>query len=174
MAWLLPARQRGLSLLEVLVMMTIVAVLVAALTLSMDGSASRQLENAARRAQQLIQLACERANASASDIGIAVQHDALRFGFLDALGWHALDATDSSDPLRARKLADAVTLTVSRDGQRLTPAAEPPRSAQLACLGSGEMTPFELEFSSDATPERWQLTGRFDQSLELSRDDHVR
>ena len=166
-------KQRGLSLLEVLVVIAIVAVMIAALTLSFGGSASRRLENAARRAQALVELACDRASLSGGDMGIRVTRDRLDFGFMDAAGWHAIAGQDSGDPLRPRALGDGVTLRLQRDGRELR-LGDATVGPQLACLGSGELTPFELELRADDTHEAWQLRGDAMRRFTLERIDAAR
>ncbi|MCB1560797.1 MAG: GspH/FimT family pseudopilin [Xanthomonadales bacterium] len=165
--------QRGLSLLEVLVVIAIVAALLAALTLSFGGSASRRLENRARRAQALIELACDRASLSGSDMGIRVGESQLEFGFIDAVGWHPVAGADSGDPLRPRSLGDAVTVRLQRDGRELR-LGDVAAGPQLACLGSGELTPFVLEFRSDDSDDAWRLRGDALRRLTLERIDASR
>ena len=168
------AQARGFTLLEVLVVMAIVAALIAALTLSFAGSASRRLENAARRAQALIELSCDRASLSGSDMGIRVVRDPsgdrLDFGFIDVGGWHAIVGQDSSDPLRPRALGEAVTLRLQRDGRELRLDGEA-GGPQLACLGSGELTPFALELRAAGSNEAWRLRGDAMQRFTLERID---
>jgi len=161
-----PASQRGLSLLEVLVVVAILAVLTAALILSSGGGASRQLQNAAERVRDLVALACERAEVSGSDIGIAVQENRLRFGFLDDGGWHPI-AVGGSDALRERGLGPGIRLRLVRDGRESHPGATSP-GPQLACSGSGELTPFELHVDGEGVSAGWVLSGRFDGSLSLA------
>ncbi len=162
--------QRGLSLLEVLVVMAIVAVLVAAITLSFGGGDSRRLENAARRAQALIELACDRASLSGSDMGIRVSRDRLEFGFIDVAGWHAIEGNDSAEALRPRVLGEGVSLQLRSDGRELRLDGEA-GGPQLACLGSGELTPFTLELRADGVDEAWRLRGDGIARLTLERID---
>lgn len=160
---------QGISLLELLVVLAIAGVLVAALSLSIGGNASRRLENAARQTQALIELACDRAGISGSDMGIRVEADRLRFGFIDALGWH--EWVDGSDePLRPRLLGDGIALHLRRDGREWSLRASE-TGPQLACLGSGELTPFELRISAAEVDSSWQLLGTVNGELKLERID---
>jgi len=165
-------RQQGLSLLEVLVVLAIVGVMLAALTLSLGGGESRRLENSARRAEALIRLACDRAAFSGTDMGIAVAEDRLRFGMLDGDGWHPIVAEDPADPLRPRALGENLRLSLYRQGRRMSPGRDPGAAeAQLVCLGTGELTPFELRVDASdeaAGSEGWLLRGQADGRLELS------
>jgi general secretion pathway protein H len=167
------ARARGFTLIEVLVVLVIVAVVVGALTLSIGGSGARELENAARRQQGLIQLACERATISGRDIGFAPLQDGMRYGYYEIEGWRPL-REDRNDELRPRPWGEGVEVVAERDGESLGLAAEPPADPPFACLASGELTPLRLELARAGVAERWELAGRLDGRIELRRIDDAR
>ena len=77
---------RGFSLIEILVVLVIAGVLAGALVIAAGSSGPRELENAARRAQALVQLACERALIGGRDIGFAPVEGGLRFGYFEPDG----------------------------------------------------------------------------------------
>ena len=168
-----PSRRRppGFTLLEVLVVLAIVAVLASLAVLSTGGLASRGSERAAARAEALLRLACERAAATGRDVGIAVVEDGLRFGYLLPEGFRAV-GNDPADPLRPRDLGGELQLSLVREGEPLALSDDPPGAAQLACLASGEMTPFELLVG--AAGHRWRIVGRMDGSIARERDDAPR
>jgi len=160
---------RGFTLVEVLVVVVIIGVVIGAVSLAISGSGSRELENAARRAELRIHLACERALVSGQDIGFSLIEGALRFGYLRGERW--LPVADSADEaLRERALGEGITYTLRRDGLPLT--ADDEEKPQLACYASGELTPFELEFSRAGINEGWRLLAQLDGRLELSRTSH--
>jgi len=162
-------RAAGFSLIELLVVVVIVGVLVSAVTLATGGSASRQLETAAQRAQRLIQLACERAEATGVDMGFAIGTRGLRFGYLRGEAWLPIDER-AAEELRERPLAAAVELTARRDGDILLDG-DSATQPQLLCSSAGELTPFELDLSHPGVAERWRLSGAPDGRLELARID---
>lgn len=169
-----PAAQRagagGFTLLELLVVMAIMAVVAGMAVLASGGVGSRRLENAARSAEALVGLACERASVTGRDLGIALVEDGLRFGYLVPQGFQPVP-DDPADPLRPRPLGTALHLTLVRDGEVLDPQPDPPATPQLACFASGELTPFRLELAAEGEGERWLLQGRLDGTLELERAD---
>lgn len=167
------ARRAGFTLLELLVVLAIVAVIAGVAALSVGGVGSRAGENAARRAQALLELACERAALTGRDIGVAVVEDGLRFGYLTPQGFR-LVGDDPADPLRARPLGEGLVLTLEREGEVLPAVADPPATPQLACLGSGEMTPFRLDIAREGEPVSWVLAGSLDGTLTLERSDDAR
>jgi general secretion pathway protein H len=159
-------RPRGFTLIEILVVLVIVGVVVAAVGMSVAGSGARQLENAARRAQALVALACERAVLGGRDLGFAAVEGGLRFGYFELDGWHEL-VDNPSDELRPRALGEGVELSVERDGERLVLSLDAPVEPPFACLSSGELTPFALELSRSGVAEVWRLEGRLDATLTL-------
>ncbi len=165
---------RGFTLIEVLVVVVIVGVVVGAATLAISASGSRELENAARRAEARIALACERALVSGQDLGFSLIEGSLRFGYMLPTRWQAV--SDSPDEaLRERPIGEGIALRLTRDGLDVVDApagddliADKP---QFICFSSGELTPFELELARDGVAERWHLLARVDGNLELTRED---
>ena len=134
----------GVSLIELLVAVAIVEVMAAAVVVAFPDLAGRSLEAGAARVRGLLELACERAERSGRDLGIAVAADALAFGpFIDSV-WRPLP-DDPGEALRPHRLASGQTLRLRRDGVAWALPDELPSTPQLACLASGERTPFELE-----------------------------
>jgi general secretion pathway protein H len=172
-AGLRPSLASGFTLIEILVVLVIVGVLAAALLFAAGGSGPRELENAARRAQALIAVACERAVIGGRDIGFAPVEGGLRFGYFELDGWHELpDRPD--DELRPRALGAGIALEARQDGEVLPLAPDAPEQPPFACLASGELTPFTLRFTRAGVDDAWQLDARLDGSLELALLDAAR
>lgn len=155
---------RGFSLIELLVVVVIVAVLALAVTLSVAGSADRQLLREADRFESLVRLACEKAEQSGREIGVDV--DAAGFSFRELAGDTWRDA-DAETELRARAWLDGVSVTLAREGRGVDLATRdaPPK---IVCFSSGEMTPFALTLAlADATPYR--ITGSDDGTTKRDR-----
>lgn len=163
------AVQHGLALIEVLVVVAIAGVLLGAVTLAFPDSAARRLDNAAQRAQALIQLACERAELSGRDIGIGVAQRRLGFGPLREGRWQPI-VQRSDEPLRARELDPLVELSLRRDGAPLPLTEELPERPQLACLATGELVPFEMELTL-AAGARARIVGSAAGMVTRERDD---
>ena len=161
---------RGFTLIELLVVVVIAGIVVAAMTLSWRGSGVREVENAARRAEALIALACERAVIGGRDIGFTPVADGLRFGYFQRDGWREL-APGGSDELRPRPLGEQIVLRAQRDGVELELAQDAPEEPAFACFASGEMTPFELEIARADAPLPWRLSGTLDGKLRLQEGD---
>jgi general secretion pathway protein H len=159
---------RGFSLIELLVVLVIIGVVLGAVTLAMGGSGEREVEDAARRAQARVQLACERALLGGHDIGFSLVGEVLRFGYLTPKGWQPF-TPGQGEELRERPLGAGLALQLRRDGVVIADAAE--AAPQLVCHASGELTPFELEVARSDVTRRWQLSGTLDGRVELAAID---
>lgn len=160
----------GFTLIEILVVLVIAGVLIGALVIASGGSGPRQLENAARRAQSLVAVACERAVLSGRDLGFAAVDDGLRFGYFELDGWEEI-ADRPDEELRPRALGDGIALEAFREGEAIELANTAPERPPFACLASGELTPFVLRVTRPGVRDAWRLEGRLDGTLDLALDD---
>lgn len=157
--------QRGLSLIELLVVMAVIGAVLVGVTLSLVGSGARELETAARRTQALLQLACERAELTGLDIGWRLDDRGLRFGPMRFDGWQPID-DDAGDELRPRPWDPGIAVALWREGEVLDLGGEP-EQAQLVCLASGELSPFVLELHRAGVDGGWRLRGELVGTLTL-------
>lgn len=159
-------------MIELLVVVVIVSVVLGAVVLKMSGRDDRVLEDAARRSQALIVLACERAAATGIDVGFSLINDRWQFGYLRPQGWLPI-ADQSSEELRPREIGSNLQHELRREGQLVNPAADAERP-QLLCASSGELSPFELRLGLLNQPFRWRIRGLLDGRVELESLDERR
>lgn len=164
-----PVPGPGFTLIELLVVVVILAALIGAATLAFPDLGARRGDNAAARVEALLRLACERALASGRDVGIAVSRTGFAFGHFRAGRFEPV-ADSPAEALRPRSIDAAVTLGLRVDGRALVLADDPPAAPQLACLASGELTPFVLELTLPDGGTR-RLHGRPSGALAWEDDD---
>ncbi len=164
------ARERGFSLIEVLVVVVILGVVVAAVALSIGGNASRELEAQAARLQALLRLGCEQSELTGRDLGIFVSRRRIEFAWRGPDRWYPL-ADAPREALRPREFDAAIEVALERDGERLALQEDAPADPQLLCVASGELSPFRMQLSRGDVPEHWQLEGRPDGQVLRDRLD---
>lgn len=170
-AFYLPWRYRGLAsgftLIELLVVVVIVAVLAAALTLSIGSvGGARQLEHEAERLQALLSHACEQAEISGREIGLSFANDGYAFSRFEGDSWQPLKL--GNEALRRRHW-NGITLSLQRNGTRVSVLKDLPDKPQLVCFSSGEITPFQLDLILGELDMRYRLSGQPDGTLTLAK-----
>ncbi|HET9484744.1 MAG TPA: prepilin-type N-terminal cleavage/methylation domain-containing protein [Xanthomonadales bacterium] len=143
------ARQRGLSLVELLVAIAILAALYGAIVVAVEAvGGARTLEREGTRFAALVGVACERAQVSGRDYGIHVARDGYAFSIALADGWRI----ERTGDLRPRELARGLSLSLEREGTDAELLEDLPDAPQAACFASGELTPFVATFSAGELP----------------------
>jgi len=147
---------RGFSLIEILVVLVILGVAIAAVTLGIAGaSGGRQLERDAERVGALLVYACEQAELGGRDIGVSFSRTGYRFGRNNHVAWELL----RDGELRPRKWSVDAVAALSRDGNRVTVDNEFPEKPQVVCFSSGELTAFRLDLDLPDSALRYRIEG---------------
>lgn len=156
------ARVRGMSLIELLVVVAIVAIVATAVTLSVDlGGAPRIVEREARRLDALVRLACERAQMSGHDYGVHLARTRYAFSVFVPTGWKI----ETREDLRPRELPRGAELAATREGIALELKEQVPPEPQAVCFASGELSPFDAEVAIGGS--RHALHAQPDGEIEL-------
>ncbi|HET8552306.1 MAG TPA: type II secretion system minor pseudopilin GspH [Gammaproteobacteria bacterium] len=188
------AANRGLTLMEILVVLVIIAVVAgfAVLsTVSLGGDTPQ--ERTARRVAALIQLASENAVMGSKQYGIEIQPHGYRFFIYNGTSWQPITKDQTFHP---RHLDSSIVLTLQLEGRPITlpqpvtamPAAEgapaPATSAlaqgsdngtqattgphpQILALSSGELTAFDLEISDVGHKTSYHVRGHMNGKIQL-------
>lgn len=123
------ARQRGFSLIEVLVVIVIVSVFIGLTTMSVDGMQSRRSEEELERVRRLLEMAGDYAETRGTQLAVEFLPNGYRFSELQTDGeWHLLFPPS---PFAERSWPSGVSVThVEVDGvqapMRIVFGSEPP------------------------------------------------
>jgi general secretion pathway protein H len=148
-------RQQGFTLLEILVVITIIGILAGMATLSIGGTDRRELQNEARRLQQLLSMATDEAAFNHQNLGFELDDQQYRFFRFDDDNDEWLALTDK--PWQEHTLPPFAQLNLELEaeaGDLLSAETENNQASSfnkkeqpaLLILASGEITPFSLEF----------------------------
>jgi general secretion pathway protein H len=169
-------RSGGFSLLELLVVVTIIGIFAGAAVLSLGVLGSdREIEQEVFRFRSLIDLLREEAVMESRDYGVLFSETGYRFYIYDYERFTWLDPIGDNF-LVEHQLQEPLALSLALEGREvaLEPDFDPEfleePEPQLIIFASGEMTPFEAGFYRGVADGRFLLTGELDGTLEVSQD----
>ncbi|MEQ8798877.1 MAG: type II secretion system minor pseudopilin GspH [Salinisphaeraceae bacterium] len=181
-------RQRGFTLLEILVVMFIISIIVGFAVLSIDGRGGEdRLQREAERMDALLSLAADEAILFGTQMGVDFTPEGYRFLRLQQEGWVPL--AGGQTPLRPRELPEGIrlrSLEADSNKDRFDPLApggatdesadeddedsEERRRPDLLLLSSGEVSPFQFELSSENVAARYLFEGKITGEIEMRRE----
>lgn len=166
--------QRGMTLIEILVVVLIIGALATLVTLSIGVlGEDRELERESERLMDTLSVLQEQAQLEGRDYGLRVEtggYELLRFSGLEQR-WVAIPGDRWLQP---RQLPAGLACELVLEGRPvLLRRNERPeaRLPQVIASGSGDVTPFRLALVRGDTRRRIVLIGHADGSLEVMRDD---
>lgn len=187
------AANRGLTLVELLVVLVIVAVVAGfavLATASLGGDPPQ--ERTARRLAALVQLASENAVMEGRQYGLEIKPHHYRFLLYDGTNWQPING----DPtFRPRQIEDNVTLRLQLQGRPVTlpqpstamtaetgtgvaigdnrqndDVVDGPRP-EIIALSSGELTPFNLAVVGKSADDTYHVRGHLNGKVQLIPPD---
>lgn len=176
----------GFTLLEILVVIVIIGVMVAATTLSIGVlGADREVEDETRRFWAVLQQAREEAELQGQEIGVFISAHAYEFLRYEP-------RRDRWAPIvydefyRSRELPEGLRYRLWIDGREVVLKLQPPERGdedededkelnkrapppQIFVLSSGDIVPFELRIERDALEALWRVVAEENGNLRLDR-----
>jgi general secretion pathway protein H len=159
-------RNKGFTLVEILVVIVIMAVLISMTVLTVSSTArDSQLDEESRRIEGLIGLLHDRALLEGRDFGLRIEPTAYEFVVYDTRHnrWTMMD---QEREYRHRQLPKGLTFQLELDSQVVvikpidrTLATDDLPGPQVAIAASGEGTPFRLTLLRDATRAKAAVDG---------------
>ncbi|TLY61080.1 MAG: type II secretion system protein GspH [Gammaproteobacteria bacterium] len=141
------ARQRGFTLIEILVVVVIIGVIAAGVVLSVSLTGrDNELEKEGNRLLTLVNYAREQAELQTRDYGLLLQQDGYEFVAYDVRrgGWRSVFEDDA---LRERKLPDGLDLKLVVEGRPVVlrrPSDAKDKTPQVVIFANGDLTSFEI------------------------------
>ena len=160
-------RSKGFTLIEILVVLTIIAVVISITVLSMNTTGrDSQLDEESRRIEGLVGLLHDRALLEGRDFGLRLEPTSYEFVVYDPRRDRWL-MMDQEREFRHRELPKGVSFQLQLDSQTVVlkpidrnfSSENPPPNPQVAIAASGEGTPFRLILQRDATQAKAAVDG---------------
>ncbi|HEY2677258.1 MAG TPA: type II secretion system minor pseudopilin GspH [Steroidobacteraceae bacterium] len=159
-------RNKGFTLVEILVVIVIMAVVISLTVLTISSTArDSQLDEESRRLEGLLGLLHDRALLEGRDFGLRIEPNAYEFVVYDARRgrWMMMD---QEREYRHRQLPKGISFQLELDSQVVvikpidhTLATDDLPGPQVAIAASGEGTPFRLTLLRDATQAKAAVDG---------------
>lgn len=172
----LPRRAQGFSLLELLIVVTIIGIFIGAAVLSIGVTGrDREMEREMLRFGSLLELMREEALMQGREYGVLVTRSGYRFYIYDYMQQQWVEPA-GDNLMRPRNLPEGLTIALSIEGRDLalrpdfdTGAPDVPQP-QIALYSSGEVTPFEISLQRGFDPGRMILDVALDGTMETTED----
>jgi len=162
------ARTSGFSLLEILVVLTILAVLTGTVILSFTGAESEQaLKGAAERLAMRIELARQHSLTRNREWGVYVEDAGYRFAEFDPEQRIWMEMIRR--PFNENDLPDLVGLSLDLEEYDSLPFEEDEDLPQILIFSSGEITPFTLLLEPEWETNPWVVASDGLARVEASR-----
>ncbi|MEZ5550350.1 MAG: type II secretion system minor pseudopilin GspH [Pseudomonadales bacterium] len=160
----------GFTLLEILVVLTIVAILTGTVVLGFTGADRAQdLKGAAQRLATRFEMARQQALTRNREWGVYIEKDDYHFAEFDpqAARWVIQEAR----PFATADLPDQVSLRLRTEGVGEIPFAEEQDLPQILLFSSGEITPFSLYLEPGERAPAWLVASDGLSRVTASRDE---
>jgi general secretion pathway protein H len=152
-------KQKGLSLLELLVVLLVIGTLVGyAIPAFISEDVDSQISDEAHRLSTLLRLARDEAVLNAREYAVEFSEDSYTFHVLgEGERWLPLE---QETVFRRRTMPSAIRMDVLIMGEDMTiETGSGSYAARVFMLSSGEMTPFEIRLQAEEAAHPFHVTG---------------
>lgn len=162
-------RQRGFTLIEILVVVFIIGVILGFASLSLGGrSLDDRLDQDARRLRQVMVMALDEAALTTAEIGFQPREDGYAFLVRGDAGWVPIDNPRS--PLRVYTFEIPAAIEFTQLPQGMPSGDADKNMPAMFFFSSGELTPFELILKAEGSAQRYVYRGRIDGQITMERE----
>ncbi len=180
-----PGQQRGFSLLELILVLVIIGIILAAVTITITDRRIDELKVEAQRLSALIILAVDEAVMTNQEFGLLFKQEEYQFLVFNEDVWESVNE-ETSRQFRARQLPEGVLVKISVSGlygnddseQQLILGADDEDEIdedniklqpEIMMLSSAELTPFVIRLAvEEPEPAYMQIKTLPDGSIELT------
>lgn len=170
-----PTRQAAFTLIEILVVLTIMVIVIGTVVLSVTLTGrDAELHRESKRLDALIGMAREQAEMQVRDFGLYLEKGSYRFMAFDPRRLQWFDVDDKE--LRARNLPDGIDFDLVLDARQVVlspPLASSAPLPQIILYSSGEISSFEIVMKREGTDHRAQLKVTPAGAVEFTDVDHM-
>ena len=168
-------RQRAFTLIEILVVVTIIAVIIGVVVLSVNVTGrDSELHKESKRLDALIAMVRESAEMQVRDYGLYLEEHGYRFLVFDP---RRAQWTEAEEPeLRARSLPAGLALELVLEGRDVvlrSPADNSAPLPQIVLYASGDLDSFTITMKREGTDHRAQLHVAASGQIEFTDVDHM-
>jgi general secretion pathway protein H len=167
------ARQRGFSLIEILVVMVIIALMAAVMTVAVGAlGGDREIDDEAGRLADVVAVALEQAELEGRDYGLRL--DPVGYEVMVFDGRRGWASAGGETWFERHEFPAGLSVSLEAEGRRvLLRVAESPetRLPQVIAFASGEVTPYRIALTRSSSGEVASLEGAADGTIEMSRGD---
>lgn len=166
-------RQRGMTLIEILVVMVIIALMAAIMTVAVTAlGRDTEVQDEAERLTNVLSVSLEQAELEGRDYGLRLEPGSYEVMVFDGRrGWVPV-AGDRW--LESHSLPPGLLIELEIEGRRVLlkkPESPEARLPQVLTFASGDVTPYRVTLSRSATDVSTTLVGAADGSIELAQSD---
>ena len=167
------ARQRGMTLIEILLVMVIIALMAAIMTVAVTAlGRDTEVQDEAERLTNVLAVSLEQAELEGRDYGLRLEPGSYEVMVFDGRrGWISV-VGDSW--LESHALPPGLVTELEIEGRRVLlrkPEAPESRLPQVLTFASGDVTPYRITLSRPASDASMTLVGAADGTIELAQSD---